>query len=46
MEMRKPGSYYRMLGKAEQIMHAGSNADAVPVEEMQALIRQKHAASH
>ncbi len=41
MEMRDPGSYYRMLGKAEQILHTGSNPDAVPFEEMQALIRQR-----
>ena len=42
METREPGSYYRMLGKAEQIMRTGGNADAVPFEEMQALIRQRH----
>jgi hypothetical protein len=41
MEMREPGSYYRMLGKAEQIIRAGGNTDAVPFEEMQALIRQQ-----
>ena len=41
MEMREPGSYYRMLGKAEQIMRTSGNADAVPFEEMQALIRQR-----
>lgn len=40
-EMRDPGSYYRMLSKAEQILHAGGNPDAVPFEEMQALIRQR-----
>ncbi|MGH3833808.1 MAG: DUF6247 family protein [Pseudonocardiaceae bacterium] len=38
MEMRDPGSYYRMLGKAEQIMRIGGNPGAVPFEEMQALI--------
>lgn len=43
MEMRDPGSYYRMLGKAEQIMHTGSNPDAVPFEEMQALIHRRQA---
>ncbi|MGH3631120.1 MAG: DUF6247 family protein [Sciscionella sp.] len=41
MEMREPGSYYRMLARAEQVMRAGSNPDAVPFEEMQALIRQR-----
>jgi hypothetical protein len=41
MEMRDPGSYYRMLGKAEQILRTESNPDAVPFEEMQALIRQR-----
>jgi Family of unknown function (DUF6247) len=40
-EMHDPGSYYRMLGKAEQILRAGGNQDAVPFEEMQALIRQR-----
>jgi hypothetical protein len=41
LEMRDPGSYYRMLGKAEQIMRTGRNPDAVPFEDMQALIRQR-----
>jgi hypothetical protein len=41
LEMRDPGSYYRMLGKAEQIMCTGRNTDAVPFEDMQALIRQR-----
>lgn len=41
LEMREPGSYSRMLGKAEQIMRTGDNPDAVPFEEMQALIRQR-----
>lgn len=41
LEMRDPGSYHRMLGKAEQIMRTGSNPDAVPFEDMQALIRQR-----
>ncbi len=43
MEMRDPGAYYRMLAKAEQILRTGSNADAVPYEEMQALIHQRQA---
>ncbi len=41
MEMRDPGSYYRMLAKAEQIMRSGGNPDAVPFDEMQALIRDR-----
>lgn len=41
LEMRDPGAYYRMLAKAEQILHTGSNPDAVPYEEMQAVIRQR-----
>jgi hypothetical protein len=30
-----------MLAKAEQIMRTGRNLDAVPFEDMQALIRQR-----
>ena len=41
MEMRDPGSYHRMLAKAEQIMRTGRNSDAVPFEDMQELIRQR-----
>ena len=41
MEMREPGSYYRMLGKAEQILRTGRNPDAVPSEDMQELIAQR-----
>ncbi|MBV9139816.1 MAG: hypothetical protein JO115_02640 [Pseudonocardiales bacterium] len=41
LEIRDPGSYYRLLAKAEQIMRTGGNPDAVPFEEMQALIRQR-----
>jgi hypothetical protein len=41
MESREPGSYYRMLGKAEQILRAGGNPEAVPFEDMLALIRQR-----
>ena len=39
--MREPGLYYRMLSKAEQIFRTGCNSDAVPFEEMQALIHQR-----
>jgi hypothetical protein len=41
LEMRAPGSYYRMLAKAEEIMRTGGNADAASFEDMQALIRQR-----
>jgi len=40
-EIRDPGLYYRMLSKAEQILRTGGNPDAVPFEEMQALIHQR-----
>ncbi|MGH4008576.1 MAG: DUF6247 family protein [Pseudonocardiaceae bacterium] len=41
MEMRDPGSYNRMLAKADQIMRTGRNPDAVSFEDMQVLIRQR-----
>ena len=41
METRDPGSYYRILAKAEQIMRTGHNPDAVSIEDMQALIGQR-----
>ena len=41
MEMRDPGSHYRMLAKAEQIMRTGRNPDAVRFQDMQELIRQR-----
>lgn len=41
LEMREPGSYDRLLGKAEHILRAGGNPDAVPFDEMQALIRRR-----
>jgi hypothetical protein len=40
-EMVDPGAHYRMLAKAEQIMRTGRNPDAVPVDAMHALIRQR-----
>lgn len=40
-EIRDPGSYYRTLGRAEQILRTGQNPDAVPFEDMQALIAQR-----
>lgn len=41
MERREPGSYSRMLAKAEQILRTGRNPDAVSFEDMQSLIRQR-----
>lgn len=41
MEMRDPGSYTRMLDKAEQILRTGANPDAVPADDMHALIAQR-----
>jgi hypothetical protein len=41
LEMRDPGSYYRMLAKAEQITRTGHNPNAVSFEDMQALLRQR-----
>ncbi|MGH3938977.1 MAG: DUF6247 family protein [Pseudonocardiaceae bacterium] len=41
LEMRDPGSYHRMLAKAEQITRTGRNPDAASFEDMQALIRQR-----
>ncbi|MGH3799645.1 MAG: DUF6247 family protein [Pseudonocardiaceae bacterium] len=40
-EMRDPGSYFRLLAKAEQIMHTGENPTARSYEDMQALIRER-----
>lgn len=40
-EMRDPGSYFRLLAKAEQIMHTGENPTARSSEDMQALIRER-----
>jgi uncharacterized protein DUF6247 len=41
LEMRDPGSYSRMLVKAEQITRTGGNPDAVSFEGMQALIQRR-----
>lgn len=41
MEMREPGSYGRMLAKAETILRSGTNPDAVPFEDMQAVLRER-----
>lgn len=44
-EMRDPGSYFRLLAKAEQIMRTGENSSARSFEDMQALIRERWAGS-
>lgn len=40
-EMRDPGSYFRLLAKAEQIIRTGENPTAGSYEDMQALIRER-----
>lgn len=40
-EMRDPGSYFRLLAKAEQITRTGGNPTAGSFEDMQALIRDR-----
>ncbi len=40
-EIRDPGSYFRLLAKAEQIMRTGENPTAGSFEDMQALIRER-----
>lgn len=39
-EMREPGSYYRVLAKAEQILRTGTNPDALPHDEAEALVQR------
>ena len=41
LEMRDPGSYHRMLAKAEHILLTGRNPDAASFEDMQALIQRR-----
>ncbi len=40
-ELCDPGSYFRLLAKAEQIMRSGENPTAGSFEDMQALIRER-----
>lgn len=40
-ELKDPGSHLRMLAKAEQIERIGANPDAVPIEDMRALIERR-----
>jgi Family of unknown function (DUF6247) len=40
-ELREPGWYFGLLAKAERIQRTGTNPDAVPAEEMQALIARR-----
>jgi hypothetical protein len=42
LELRDPGSYYRMLAKIEQIMRTGQSPEgSVSEEEVKALIRDR-----
>jgi Family of unknown function (DUF6247) len=41
METRSPGSYSRMLAKADQIIRTGRNPDSTPFEDIQKLIQQR-----
>lgn len=43
LEMRDPGAHHRLLAKAEEILRTGSNPDAVPFEDMEALLRRRRA---
>ena len=40
-ELRDPGSYYRLLAKAERITRTDHNPDAGSFEDMRELIRQR-----
>jgi hypothetical protein len=40
-EMKDPGSHFRLLAKAELIERTGQHPDAVPIEEVRALIRRR-----
>ena len=40
-ELREPGWYFGLLARAERIQRTGTNPDAVPVEEMHALIARR-----
>lgn len=40
-ELKDPGSYYRLLAKATRILATGENPDAVPIEDVQELARNR-----
>jgi len=40
-ELKDPGSYYRLMAKAETILRTGRNPDAVPLEDVRELIRKR-----
>jgi hypothetical protein len=40
-ELKDPGSYARLTAKAELIRRTGSNPDAVSIEDVRELIRQR-----
>lgn len=40
-EQAAPGTYFRLLAKTEEITSTGRNPDAAPLEDMQAVIRER-----
>jgi hypothetical protein len=40
-ELKDPGSYYQLLAKATHILATGGNPEAVPIEDVQDLIRNR-----
>ena len=40
-ELKDPGSHYRMLAKAEEIMRTGQNPGGASIEEVRALIQRR-----
>jgi hypothetical protein len=40
-ELKDPGSYFRLLAKAELIERTGQHPDAVPIEDVRELIRRR-----
>jgi uncharacterized protein DUF6247 len=40
-ELQHPGSYFRLLAKAEEIERSGANPSAATVEDMRALIERR-----
>jgi len=40
-ELTEPGWYFGLLAKAERILRTGTNPEAIPVEDMHALIAER-----
>jgi hypothetical protein len=40
-ELKEPGSYFHLLAEAERITRTGKNPNAVPIEEVTALISER-----